>query len=56
MAHTFQSSTQEAATGGSFRVQGQPGLHVQCYTENPCFIKLKANNQLVITAPMWSVL
>lgn len=56
MAHTFQPSTQEAAAGGSLRVQGQPGLHVQCYTENPCFIKLKTKNQLVITAPMWSVL
>ena len=40
VAHTFNSSTQEAKAGGFLWVHGQPGLHgefqmSQGYTQNP---------------------
>lgn len=44
--HTFDPSTQEAETGESLKVQGQPTLQselqdIQDYTEKPCFEKIK---------------
>jgi hypothetical protein len=46
MTHTFKPSTQEADTGGSLWVQGQPGLQIefqysQGYTEKPGLKKKK---------------
>lgn len=61
--HTFDPSTQEAETGESLKVQGQPTLQselqdIQDYTEKPCFEKIKKKKKkgfyiCVCVQPSW---
>jgi hypothetical protein len=44
-AHTFHSSTWEAGTGGSFWVQGQPGLQSEIQDSQDYTEKLWLKNQ-----------
>ena len=54
VAHTFNPNTQEAETGGSLLVRGQPGLqslfqdNQGCYTEKPCLEKPEINRLMYV--------